>query len=83
MGNFVSRRATSKHRHAGDAAHTQRVVGDGLVRAHEFVHGVHIFSLLPANQAVAYAKMSHSCSTWRSRLRRRTSSSRSVVLRLI
>ncbi len=30
----------------------------GLICLHEFVDGVNVFSLLPANQAVAFAKMS-------------------------
>jgi len=56
-------------------------VGVGLVRIHEFVDGVDVFSLLAANQAVAFARMSRSCCTWRSCRRRRTSSSRSVPVR--
>ena len=32
----------------------------GLVCFHEFVDGVNVFSLLPANQAVAFANMSRS-----------------------
>lgn len=51
---------------AAHRAHVQRVGGVGLVRAHEFVDGVDVFSLLPTNQAVAFAGMSRSCSTWRS-----------------
>ena len=46
--------------------HTQRPAQSadrnlGLVRLHEFVDDVGVFSLLPANQAVAFAKMSRSC----------------------
>ena len=46
--------------------HTQRPAQSadrkfGLVRLHEFVDEVDVFSLLPANQAVAFAKMSRSC----------------------
>ena len=33
----------------------------GLVRLHEFVDDMDVFSLLPANQAVAFANMSRSC----------------------
>ena len=41
---------------------------------HELVDGVNIFSLLPANEAVAFANMSRSICTWRS-LRRSSMSS--------
>jgi hypothetical protein len=46
--------------------HTQRLAPRthgkfGLVRLHEFVDDMDVFSLLPANQAVAFANMSRSC----------------------
>ena len=55
-------------------------VGVDLVSVHEFVDGVDVFSLLETNQAVAFAKMSRSCCTWRNCRRNRTNSSRSALV---
>ena len=52
----------------------------GLVRVHEFVDPMDVLSPLPANQAVAFARMSRSCCTWRNCRRSRTNSSRSALL---
>ena len=52
-----------------------------LVRHHEPEDFVEVASLLPANQAVAFARMPRSIWTWRNYRRKRTSSSRSQVLR--
>src|SRR6202012_3513731 len=52
-----------------------------LVRTHEFVARMDVFSPLPANQAVAFARMSLSILICRFSRRSRTSSSRSALLK--
>src|SRR5690606_36618258 len=65
---------------AQDTAHgAHREVG--LVRHHESEDFVEVASLRPANQAVAFARMSRSCCSWRTWRRSRLSSSRSAVLK--
>ena len=65
-----------------DAKHAAHPIHSsfGLVRVHEFVDPMDVLSPLPANQAVAFARMSRSCLTLRFSRRSRTSSSRSVLV---
>lgn len=67
--------------HAAHRARAQGVVGVGLVPAHKLVDAVDVFSLLPANQAVAFARMSRSCCSRLFSRRSRTSSSCSALLK--
>ena len=52
----------------------------GLVRVHEFEDPMDVLSPFTANQAVAFARMSRSCLSWRFSRRKRASSSRSALL---
>ena len=62
-----------------DPAHRTNTV-IGLVHVHEFVDPLDVLSLLPANQAVAFARMSHCCRNCRTWRRSRERSSRSALV---
>jgi transposase len=64
-------------KHAADPVHGNF----GLVRVHEFVDPIDVFSPLPANQAVASAKMSRSCLSRRFSRRSRANSLRSALVK--
>jgi hypothetical protein len=85
VANRASRRRTSvpgvktARRHTKHSTHRlHRKLG--LIRVHEFVDPLDALSPLPANQAVAFARMSRSSFSCRFSRRSRASSSRSALV---